>query len=283
MLTANKRIDFANSLIDIGAISLRELRYGILLYVAVHTGLGLCATSTRVDAAEFYAIVEQNGTVAICLSKGSILFADRCEGIGRLTVVQPIKDGTVVWRSAVGAVSLESEVPKSPCTIGRAKWDPKAEEVISTGRKIGKIDIADTLNHLKQHLLKETDAVEDDISGFTLDLDNDGRNENVFVASSLKRVADRYSNDGKPAPYFTYAGVLHENSLTSTFFGGTGDYGGGTDAIGDVTIKGVVPIAPGTGELGLLIKAASLDGTQTLIRYRSGLVQRIETIEFNCN
>ena len=205
MLTANKRIDFANSLIDIGAISLRELRYGILLYVAVHTGLGLCATSTRVDAAEFYAIVEQNGTVAICLSKGSILFADRCEGIGRLTVVQPIKDGTVVWRSAVGAVSLESEVPKSPCTIGRAKWDPKAEEVISTGRKIGKIDIADTLNHLKQHLLKETDAVEDDISGFTLDLDNDGRNENVFVASSLKRVADRYSNDGKPAPYFTYA------------------------------------------------------------------------------
>ena len=78
-------------------------------------------------------------------------------------------------------------------------------------------------------------------------------------------------------------GVLHENSLASTFFGGTGDYGGGTDAIGDVTIKGVVPIAPGTGELGLLIKAASLDGTQTLIRYRSGLVQRIETIEFNCN
>jgi hypothetical protein len=36
--------------------------------------------------------------------------------------------------------------------------------------------------------------------------------------------------------------------------------------------------------MALLIKAGSaLDGKQTLIRYRNGLVQMIDTIAFTCN
>ena len=185
----------------------------------------------------------------------------------------------------MGTVSLENDTPNTECALSRAKWDPKSEEVISTGRKIGKIDRTDLLKRLKHCLLKEDEVVEDDIIAFALDLDNDGKEETVFVASSLKRVADHYSDDGKPVPYFVYAGVLaNDAQLPALFYNDRGDYTGATDAIGDVTIKGVVPIAPGTGEVALLIKAGTgFSGTQTLIRYRFGVAQRIDTIEFICN
>ena len=243
-----------------------------------------CLADTAVNAAEFYAVVERNGGVALCLSKGALLFADRCEGNGRLSIVQPIKEGTVVWRSAMGTVSLENGTPNS-CALSHAKWDPKSEEVISTGKKLAKFDRIDLLKRLKQNLLKEAEVVEDDITAFALDLDNDGKEEIVFVASSLQRVAEHYSDDQKSVPYFVYAGVLANNGgFPTLFYNDRGGYTGGTDAIGGVTIKGVVPIAPETGEIALLIKSGSgLSGTQTLVRYRFGVVQRIETIEFTCN
>jgi hypothetical protein len=259
------------------------VRYAPIV-LAFHVLWTWCLTVTAVNAAEFYAFVERNGAVALCLTKGALLFADRCEGSGRLSIVQPIKEGTVVWRSAMGTVSLENGAPNTQCALSHAKWDPKSEEVVSTGRKIAKIDRIDLLKRLQQYLIKEAEVVEDDITAFTLDLDNDGKDETVFVASNLKRVADHYS-DGKPVPYFVYAGVLAKSGQFPTlFYNDRGDYTGGTDAIGDVAIKGVVPIAPGTGELALLIKAGSgFSGTQTLIRYRFGVAQRIDTIEFTCN
>jgi hypothetical protein len=244
-----------------------------------------CLTDTGVNAAEFYAVTEQDGTVAFCISKGALLFADRCEGNGRLSIVQPIKEGTVVWRSATGTVSLENDTQNPECALSHAKWDPKSEGVVSTGRKLAKFDRTELLKRLKQNLLKDAEVVEDDITAFALDLDGDGKEEIVFVASNLKRVADHDSGDGKPVPYFIYAGAMSKDSAFPTlFYNDRGDYTGGTDAIGDATIKGVVPIAPGTGEIALLIKTGSgLNGTQTLIRYRSGAVQRIDTIEFTCN
>jgi hypothetical protein len=252
---------------------------------AIHVLWTLCLTDTAVKAAEFYAVVERNGTVALCLSKGALLFADRCEGNGRLSVVQPVKQGTVVWRAAIGTVSLENSTPNSQCALSHAKWDPKSEEAISTGRKIGKVDRTDLLKRLKKNLLKEAEVIEDDITAFALDLDGDGKDEIVFVASNLKRVADHYTDDGKSVPYFVYAGALANDAPFPTLFNNDrGDYSGGTDATGDVTIKGVVPIAPGTGEIALLIKTGSgVAGTQALIRYRSGLVQRIDTIEYICD
>jgi hypothetical protein len=244
-----------------------------------------CLTDTGANAAELYAVAEQDGTVAFCISKGALLFADRCEGNGRLSIVQPIKEGTVVWRSAMGTVSLENDTPNPQCALSHAKWDPKSEGVVSTGRKLAKFDRTELLKRLKQNLLKDAEVVADDIAAFALDLDGDGKEEIVFVASSLKRVSDHYSGEGKPVPYFVYAGVLENGTPYPTlFYNDRGDYTGGTDAIGDATIKGVVPIAPGTGEIALLIQTGSgLSGTQTLIRYRLGVVQRIDTIAFTCN
>ncbi len=250
--------------------------------LAFHVLWTWCLTDIAVNASDFYGLVERNGTVALCLSNGALLFADRCEGNGRLSIVQPIKEGTVVWRSAMGTVSLENGVANKQCALSHAKWDPKSEETVSTGRKIAKVNRTELLKRLKQHLLKDAEVVEDDITAFALDLDNDGKEETVFVASNLKRVADHYSNDSKPIPYFVYAGVLANGAQVPTlFYNDRGDYYGGTDAIGHVTIKGVVPIAPGTGEIAFLINAIS--GTQMLIRYRLGIAQRIDTIEFICN
>lgn len=246
-----------------------------------------CLTDIAVSAAEFYAVVERNGTVALCLSRGALLFADRCEGNGRLSIVQPIKEGIVVWRSATGAVSLKNESQNAECALSHATWDQKREEVVSTGKKIAKVNRTDLLKRLKQDLLKEADVTEGDILAFALDLDNDGKDETVFVASNVKRIADHYSDDSKPIPYFLYAGVLSSTTdvtFPALFYNDQGEYRGGTDAIGEVTIKGVVPVAPGTGELALLIKAGpGYSGTQALIRYRYQLAHRIDTIEFTCN
>jgi hypothetical protein len=86
-------------------------------------------------------------------------------------------------------------------------------------------------------------------------------------------------------PYITWGGILPGDSdFPLLFYADHGDYTGGTDAIGSVTLKGVVSISPGTGEIALLIKPGTgYDGKQTLIRYRNGTVQRIDTIEFVCN
>jgi hypothetical protein len=246
-----------------------------------------CLTNTAVRAAEFYAVVEQDGTVVLCLSKGALLFADRCEGSGRLSIVQPIKEGAVVWRTATGTVTLENDSPNPECALGRAKWDRKSEEVISTGRKITKADRSDLLKRLKILLLKDADVVEEDITAFAVDLDNDGNQEIVFVASNLQRVADHYSDDSKSSksiPYFVYGGILaNDTQVPQLFYNGGGNYVGATDNFGDVTIKGVVPIAPGAGEIALLVNPGKSEGTQMLVRYRRGLAQQIDTIGFVCN
>jgi hypothetical protein len=248
----------------------------------------LCAWCPNdvVNAAEFHGIVERNGTVALCLSVGALLFPDRCAGNGRLSIVQPIEEGTVVWRSVTGMISLENATPNPECALSHAQWDSKQEEVISTGKKITKVDKSDLLKRLKQQMLKDADVVEGDINtAFGLDLDGDGKEEIVFVASSLERVADHYANDDKPVPFFVYGGILENGSqYPAIFYNDHGDYLGATDTIGSLIIKGVVPIAPGTGELALLIKGGSgLFGAQTLVRYRFGNAQRIETFEFTCN
>jgi len=264
-------------------------RHSIPLVLAAHIMNAWCVTDTPANAAEFYSVVERNGTVVLCLSNGSILFSDRCAGDGRLTIVEPAKEGRVVWRSATGTVSLENETPNTQCALSRAKWDPKTEKAISTGRQITKTDRAALLQRLRSKLPGAAEFIEDDITAFALDLDNDGKQEIVFVASNLTRVAKLWDqapdSDITTPAYATYAGVLSGwGGVPALFYSDHGDYRGGTDAIGSVTIKGVVSLSPGTGEIALLIAAGSgLDGKQTLVRYRNGIVQKIETIQFICN
>lgn len=253
--------------------------------LAVQIVWASCFTAAAVHAAEFYAVTERDGTVALCISQGALLFADRCEGSGRLTIVQPIKEGPVVWRSAIGTVSREDSSPTS-CSVGKAKWDPKTEKAVPTGAKIAEADRSDVLKRLTKHLPDDAKLSVDDITAFTVDLDRDGKEETVFVASNLKRIVAQDTGDNDISlPFVVYAGVLAKGAdYPTTFYSNQGVYTGGTDAIADVTIKGVVPIAPGSGELALLINAGTpFNGNQMLIRYRYGDTQRIDTIEFICN
>src|SRR5262249_12256867 len=131
----------------------------------------------------------------------------------------------------------------------------------------------------------EVEFIEDDITAFALDLDNDGKEEIVLAVSNLNRVAELWKRDQKTRPYAIFAGILSARSNSpALFYTDHGEYVGGTDAIDSVTLKGVVSISPGTGEIALLITTgSSFDGKQTLIRYRNGIVQKIETIQFTCN
>jgi hypothetical protein len=258
-------------------------RQSIRLFLAVHIMCAWWATDTPANAAEFYSVVERNGTVVLCLSSGSVLFSDRCAGDGRLTIVEPIKEGPVVWRSVMGTVSLEP--PNSQCALSHAKWDPKTEKVISTGRKITKTDRVALLQRLSQMKVPgAAELIEDDITAFALDLDNDGKQEIVFAASNLSRLDTLFQRDKKTRTYATLAGILPDGAPYPVFFHfGHGDYKGGTDAFGPVTLKGVVSLSPGTGEIALLITGSSSYNEQTLIRYRFGTVQKIETILFTCD
>jgi hypothetical protein len=262
-------------------------RHGIPLYLAVHLICAWWGADTPVDAAEFYAVVERSGAVALCLSKGSILFADRCTGDGRLTIVEPIKEGAVVWRSAAGTVSLENGTQNPQCALSRAKWDPKAEKVVSTGRKITKTDRAALLKRLSGSKLPEVAELveDDDITAFTLDLDGDGKEETVFAASNFTRLNGLWLGDKETRRYVILGGILQEGATYPTlFYRESGDYSGGTDATGPITLKGIVSISPGTGEIALLIRGGgAFEGNQTLIRYRNSTVQKIDTIEYTCN
>ena len=126
---------------------------------------------------------------------------------------------------------------------------------------------------------------DDDITAFTLDLDGDGKEETVFAASNFTRLNGLWLGDKETRRYVILGGILQEGATYPTlFYRDSGDYSGGTDATGPITLKGVVSISPGTGEIALLIRGGgAFEGNQTLIRYRNSTVQKIDAIEYTCN
>jgi hypothetical protein len=237
-----------------------------------------------------YAIAERDGSVVLCLSKAQILFADRCAGTGRLMIVQPVQEGEIVWRTAVGTIAIESEPNQNPdCGVSRAKWSPRDERAVPSGKRIRKVDPSSLLTPLNKQRVIKAPLLADDISAYSLDLDNDGKDEIIFTASNLDRVSRLNEKTGEESPYVVMGGItkaafLAFGGFPSTFYFEQGEYTGGTDAIGQVMLKGVVPIAPETGEIALLVlNGNGSDGMQDLIRFRGGLVQRIQTIQRRCD
>jgi hypothetical protein len=85
-----------------------------------------------------------------------------------------------------------------------------------------------------------------------LDLDNDGRDEIIYVADNVPRISELNLKTQKTYPYAVSAGILMERSpYPQTFESDTGEYVGGTDAMSRVVLKGVVSIAYGTREIAL--------------------------------
>ena len=50
------------------------------------TGGVIACTASAQQQSDFHAIVEPDGKVVLCLTKGELLFADKCAGTGRLTL-----------------------------------------------------------------------------------------------------------------------------------------------------------------------------------------------------
>jgi hypothetical protein len=253
------------------------LLWGVSILAVLTSSVGTAQES------DLRAIVERDGTVVLCLARGQILFADRCSGTGRLSIVQPIQEGEVVWRSAIGTITIENESPQnSNCALSRAKWNPKDEQAVLSGKTIRVLDPAWVLAQLDKKLPGLTDLTEGDFTAFALDLDNDGRDEIVFSASNIERLEKLNEKTGQTYPYVVMGGILQGSSrFPRNFYFEQGTYAGGTDAIGDVSFKGVVSIAADDIAL-LVVSGNTFRGLQDLIRFRDD-VQRIETIQRRCD
>ncbi len=177
---------------------------------------------------------------------------------------------------------MQNESPQNPgCALGRAKWDPRSERSIASGKRISRVDPAWVVAPLK-----DPNVTEADVTAFALDLDNDGQDEIVFGVDTVPRIAGLNEKTKETYPYLVMGGVLTRGSqVPHRFSFESGEYSGGTDAIGQISFKGIVPITTSTGEMiALLVKVTSgLDGKQALIRFRQGTIQRTDTIEFVCN
>jgi hypothetical protein len=264
------------------------MAYRTSLYLALGTVVGAAgADIARAQQADFHAIVEPGGEVVLCVSSGDILFPDQCAGSGELMIVQPIQEGPITWRSASGNVALENQSPQNrDCALSRAKWDKRTERTAVSGKTVRKVDPAMVLARLdEKHTPRYADLLEVDIEAFALDLDNDGSEEIVFSASNVRRLVELHEKSQQTYPYVVMGGIVAKTSrLPTLFYFESGEYSGGTDTIGRLSIKGVTPIAARTGEISLLVATGrGVAGDQMLVRYRSGNVQRLETFEFRCN
>jgi hypothetical protein len=265
------------------------MRFPAKLLVHLAWGIVVGTPVARAQQSDFHATVEPDGKVVLCLAKGELLFADKCAGTGRLSIVQPIKEGPVNWRFATGTVTLENEGPE--CTRSQATWDTRTERSAPSGKRIDLVDPAAVLAQLDSRRPGQFDMkipgrehlTEADVTAFALDLDNDGKDETVYVADNVPRISELNQKTQETYPYAISAGILREGSpYPATFYSDIGEYSGGTDAIGHVVFKGVIPIALGTKEIALLFRSHGMSGEQTLLRYKRGSMQVIQAIEFPC-
>ena len=188
-----------------------------------------------------------------------------------------------MWRIAKGVVTMENESPQNPdCAMGRARWNAGDEVANPSGIKIAKVPPATVLGRLDKSLA--VNLVPDDINAFAVDMDGDESDEVVYVASNLNRIAKLNEQSGKPYPFVVQGGILGSpSSFPAIFFHDRGEYLGGTNSVGNVVLKEVVPIAASKREIAVLAKVGGgLEGKQYLLRFHDTL-QMIQSFEFRCN
>jgi hypothetical protein len=236
---------------------------------------------------DFHAVVERDGAVVLCVSNGETLLPDRCAGTGRLWIVQPLEEGEAVSVEASGVVAMENKSPQNPeCALSRAQWDPTTERTTSTGRKLRNIPPELVAQHLNRIYPGKANLLAEDISAFGLDLNNDGHEDIIYTASNVPRIAKLHDKTGNAYPYFVQGGIFNGRAPEhpSILFHDMDEYRGGTDAIGQVLLKGIVPMTDTPEELAVLAKTGGgLSGDQSLIRLGEERLQRIDSFEFRCN
>ena len=76
------------------------------------------------------------------------------------------------------------------CAISRAKWDPNTEQASSTGRKIRKIPPGAVAQQLNKVYPAKRTCCRKTYRRFGFDLDNDGKEEIIYIADNITRLAD---------------------------------------------------------------------------------------------
>ena len=182
---------------------------------------------------------------------------------------------------------MENKSPQNPdCALSRAKWDPTSERTSPAGRKIRAIPAAAVAQQLNKVYPGEANLLPEDIlAAFALDLDNDGKEEIIYIADSTPRFAKLHETTKQSYRYLVQSGIFsgRASDQPSTFVHEVDEYRGATDAIPRVAFKGIVPIATASGEFAVLVKTGSaLEGDQSLVWLSGERLERIETFEFRC-
>ena len=132
----------------------------------------------------------------------------------------------------------------------------------------------------------EANLLPEDISAaFALDLDNDGKEEIIYIADSTPRLAKLHEQTKQPYRSFVQSGIFRGRApdQPSTLVHKVDEYRGATDATLHVAFKGIVPVAAASGEFAVLVKTGSgLEGDQSLVWLSGERVERIESFEFRC-
>lgn len=256
-----------------------------ILFAAVSVyAIGPAAWDRASAQAALDAIVEKDGAVILCFARGGILFADRCEGAGRLRIAQPLIEGPITWRGADGTIAMEpADSPN--CALSKAKWDTGFERTARSGKQVRKVDGAKVLAQIDKKYYPDIAEIRaEDIEAYALDLDNDGKDEIVFKASNASRAFALHGKTEKPHRYVTLGGILAQDAKAPEIFhretGDTGIMGGGP---GSLEMNGVTPLAPGTGEIALLVSYEfEYIKEFRLVRFRGSTLQRIDAIAQRC-
>ena len=239
------------------------------------------------QAPGFHAIVEPSGAVVLCVSNGEILLPDRCTGTGRLLIVQPIREGEVVWASATGVISMENASPQNPdCALSRAKWDASTERITPTGRKLRKIPPEAVVQQLRRIYAGDADLMPVDVSVFGLDLDNDGREDIIYAADNVPRISKLNEQTEKPYRYFAQGGIFNGRlpEYPSTFMHETGEYLAGPTRSCRSRSKASCRLRQARVCSRCLARTGTgLDGDQSLAWLGGGRLQRMASFEFRCN
>jgi hypothetical protein len=255
----------------------------LFVLIGAAAALGIVAGALIVrEPPDFHAVVDRDGTVLLCVSKGQILFSDRCVGSGRLTIVQPLEEGSITWRTATGTVTMSNEVPNPDCAISHATWKQGSEKATPSGKRIAKVDRAHIT--FEPYFPVPEEFRTGVLAAFSLDLNNDGKDDIAFTVDNFEHANAEVEKSGSSI-YVVAGGVIAGHAGTSQFphffHFQRGQYTGGTDTISLARLLGVVPLSPESGEIALLV--SSKDRSQReLVRY-AGSIQQIQTIYQRCD
>ena len=94
------------------------------------------------------------------------------------------------------------------CALSKAKWDTEKERTARSGKQIRKVSGAAVLARIDKDYPDIKEFKPEDITAFSLDLDNDGKDEIIFHADNGERLSMLHEKAQTKFKYVSMGGIL---------------------------------------------------------------------------